>query len=89
VTAINLYALFHEIYLNALVLQTGQKRRLLSFGPSKSEAKASAVGNASVVIETSAGHPTSSARATINVTGGRASAKIKSTSTAQANKKSG
>jgi hypothetical protein len=64
------------ISTNLFCLQHGQKRRLLSFGQ-KSEAKASAVGNASVVIETSAGHPTSSARSTINVTSDHATAKIK------------
>jgi hypothetical protein len=83
---IHLCALLHEINLT-LILQTGQKRRLVSFGPSKSEATTSAVGNASVVIETSAGRPSSSSRATINVTsGGRATAKIKSTSTAHGSK---
>jgi len=53
------------------------------FGKSKSEAKATADGNAFVVIETSAGGATSSARATINVTSGRATAKIKSSSTSR------
>ena len=52
----------------------------MSFGKSKSEAKATADGNASVVIETSAGGATSSARATINITSGHATAKIKSSS---------
>jgi len=59
----------------------------VSFGTSNSTAKASAVGNASVVIETSASHPTSSARATINGTGGRATAKIQSISSAKGRQK--
>ena len=55
----------------------------MSFGKSKSEAKATADRNASVVIETSAGGATSSARATINITSGHATAKIKSSSTSR------
>ena len=64
-------------------MQSGPKRRLLSFGESaQASAKASAGGSASVVIETNAGTASSFAKATINVKGGRASAKIKSTSLA-------
>ena len=62
-------------------MQSGPKRRLLSFGESaQASAKASAGGSASVVIETNVGTASSFAKATINVKGGRASAKIKSTS---------
>jgi hypothetical protein len=64
---LNICTLFHYFDLILIVLQTGQKRRVVSFGTSKSEAKASADGNASIVIETSAGHA-SFARATISVT---------------------
>ncbi|CAN6306774.1 unnamed protein product [Urochloa humidicola] len=84
------YGLYYSERTGSSYLKTGKKSRLVSFGASKSKAKASAVGNASVVIETSAGHPTTSARATINVTGSRATAQIKSTSTARGpQKKSG
>jgi len=81
------YGLYYSERTSASYIQTGKKSRLVSFGTSNSKAKASAVGNASVVIETSAGHPTSSARATINVTGGRATAKIQSTSPTQGRQK--
>ena len=70
-------------------LQSGHKRRLISFGESaqasakssaQASAKASVGGSASVVIETNAGTAGSFAKATINVKGGRASAKVHSTS---------
>jgi len=77
------YGLYYGERTGTSYIQTGKKRKLVSFGTSNSIAKASAVGNASVVIETSAGHPTSSARATINGTGGRATAKIQSISFAK------
>ena len=78
-------------------MQSGHKRRLISFGESaqkfakssaqqiakssaKVYAKASARGSASVVIETNADTASSYAKATVNVQGGRASAKIESNS---------
>ncbi|RLN18605.1 uncharacterized protein C2845_PM02G20720 [Panicum miliaceum] len=70
-------------------VQSGHKRRLISFGESahksakssaQAYAKASARGSASVVIETNVGTASSYAKATVNVQGGRASAKIESTS---------
>ncbi|CAN6245771.1 unnamed protein product [Urochloa humidicola] len=77
----------HELHCSeqtsSSFIQTGDKRRGLSVGTSKAKANASADGHASVIIETRAGRATSSARATINVIGGRATAKITSTSTAR------
>ncbi|XP_039807324.1 uncharacterized protein LOC120671134 isoform X3 [Panicum virgatum] len=64
--AIEGYRFYYSERTGSSFIQTGQKRRVVSFGKSKSEAKATADGNASVVIETSAGGATSSARATIN-----------------------
>ncbi|CAL4907407.1 unnamed protein product [Urochloa decumbens] len=79
--AIEGYGLHCSEHTSSSFIQTGDKRRVVSVGMSKAKAKASADGHASVIIETSAGRATSSTRATINVTGGRATAKIASTST--------
>ncbi|CAO2181265.1 unnamed protein product [Urochloa humidicola] len=73
----------HELHCSEQTSSSFIQRRGLSVGTSKAKANASADGHASVIIETSAGRATSSARATINVIGGRATAKITSTSTAR------